>query len=179
MDSTEEVNDRMTQYVAFLRAVNVGGTGKLPMSELRQMLTDLGLADVKTYIASGNVAFRSEKSEKAIKSAVEEKLAGFAGQPVAVFIRTAAELQRILENSPFPDKAPNFTFVVFLETNAPKDAVAQAVRLVDEEVHVGTREIYVHYPKGVSQSKLRIPAAEHGTARNMNTVRKMVDMTSG
>ena len=169
----------MTRYVAFLRAVNVGGTGKLPMAELRQMFDELGSTGVKTYIASGNVAFSSEKSEQAIKSAVEEKLAEYAGKPVAVFVRTAAEMHRILNESPFADKAPNFTFVVFLERKPPKDTLTQAVRLVDEEVHVGKREIYVHYPGGVSQSKLRIPAAEHGTARNMNTVKKMVDMASG
>ena len=151
----------------------------MPMADLRQMLEKLGLTDVKTYIASGNVAFRSDKPEKAIKSAVEEKLAEFAGKPVAVFVRTAADMQRILNESPFADKAPNFTFVVFLERRPPKDTLTQAVRLVDEEVHIGKREIYVHYPRGVSQSKLRIPAAEHGTARNMNTVKKMVDMASG
>jgi uncharacterized protein (DUF1697 family) len=169
----------MTQFVAFLRAVNVGGTGKLPMADLRKMFAELSFTDVKTYIASGNVAFSSETSEKAIKSAVEEKLAEYAGKHVAVFVRTAAEMRRILNDSPFPDKAPNFTFVVFLERKAPKDTLARAVRLVDEEVHIGKREIYVHYPNGVSQSKLRIPAAEHGTARNMNTVRKMVEMSSG
>ncbi len=98
---------------------------------------------------------------------------------MTVFVRTAAEMQRILKDSPFLEKAPNFTFVVFLERKPPRDAVTQAVRLVDEEVSIGKREIYIHYPSGVSQSKLRIPAAEHGTARNMNTVRKMVEMSSG
>ena len=169
----------MTRYVAFLRAVNVGGTGKLPMADLRQMFEKLGFTDVKTYIASGNVAFSSDKPEKAIKSDVEEKLADYAGKPVAVFVRTAADIKRILNESPFADKAPNFTFVVFLERKPSKDTLTRAVRLVDEEVHIGKREIYVHYPAGVSQSKLRIPAAEHGTARNMNTVRKMVGMATG
>jgi uncharacterized protein (DUF1697 family) len=169
----------MTRYVAFLRAVNVGGTGKLPMADLRKMFAELGFGDVKTYIASGNVAFNSDKSEEAIKSVLEERLAAYAGKPVAVFVRTAAEMRRILDDSPFAGKAPNFTFVVFLERKAPPDAVDNAVRLVEEEVRIGKREIYVHYPNGVSQSKLRIPAAEHGTARNINTVKKMVDMTSG
>lgn len=168
----------MKRYVAFLRAVNVGGTGKLPMADLRQMFAGLGFCDVRTYIASGNVAFSSKKSARAIKSVLEETLAEYAGKPVTVFVRTAAEMQRILKDSPFLEKAPNFTFVVFLERKPPRDAVTQAVRLVDEEVSIGKQEIYIHYPSGVSQSKLRIPAAEHGTARNMNTVRKMVEMSS-
>ena len=111
----------MTRYVAFLRAVNVGGTGKLPMAELRQMFDELGFTDVRTYIASGNVVFSSDKPEKAIKSAVEEKLAEYAGKPVAVFVRTATEMQRILSESPYANKAPNFTFVVFMESKPPKD----------------------------------------------------------
>ncbi len=169
----------MKHYVAFLRAVNVGGTGKLPMADLREMARELSFTDVKTYIASGNLAFSSEKSEQAVKSALEEKLAEYAEKPVAVFMRTATEMRRILSDNPFPDKEPKYTFVVFLERKAPEDALTQVVRMVDEEVRIGKREIYVHYPSGMSQSKLRIPAAKHGTARNMNTVRKMAEMASG
>ena len=64
----------MTIYVAFLRAVNVGATGKLPMSNLRRMCVELGFDDVQTYIASGNVVFTSDKSKHAAKTALEEKL---------------------------------------------------------------------------------------------------------
>ncbi len=169
----------MKHYVAFLRAVNVGGTGKLPMADLREMARELSFTDVKTYIASGNLAFSSEKSEQAVKSVLEAKLAEYAGKPVAVFVRTATEMRRILSDNPFPDKEAKYTFVVFLERKAPEDALTQVVRMVDEEVRIGKREIYVHYPSGMSQSKLRIPAAKDGTARNMNTVRKMAEMASG
>lgn len=169
----------MTQYVAFLRAVNVGGTGKLPMAELRAMARELGFSDIKTYIASGNLVFSSEESAQTVKSALEERLAEYAGKPVAVFVRTATEMRRILSDNPFHGKKSKHTFVVFLQRKPPADAVTQAVRLVDEQLHVGKRELYVHYPSGMSQSKLRIPAAKDGTGRNMNTVRKMVEMSSG
>jgi len=169
----------MKRYVAFLRAVNVGGTGKLPMADLRAMARELGFSDIKTYIASGNLVFSSEESAKAVKSALEARLAEYAGKPVAVFVRTATEMRRILSDSPFPDKESKYTFVVFLQRKPPTDTVTEAVRRVDEELHIGKREIYVHYPSGMSQSKLRIPAAKNGTGRNMNTVRKMAELASG
>ena len=82
----------MTAFVALLRAVNVGGTAKLPMSELKAMCEALDYEHVKTYIASGNVVFKSRKSETAVKAALEKQLEAYAGKPVGVLVRTAAEL---------------------------------------------------------------------------------------
>src|ERR1700730_12851703 len=64
----------MKAYVALLRAVNVGGTGKLPMSTLKQMCEEVGLKQVRTHIASGNVVFKSDTEEAEIKSAIEGQL---------------------------------------------------------------------------------------------------------
>ena len=86
----------MTAFVALLRAVNVGGTGKLPMSELKAMCEALGFEGVRTYIASGNVVFTSRKSEAAVKKALEARLEAYAGKPVGVMVRTAAEMQAVL-----------------------------------------------------------------------------------
>src|SRR5579872_2852002 len=105
----------MASFVALLRAVNVGGTGKLPMSELKQICEELGFAGVRTYIASGNVVFESRKSEAAVKAALEERLAARAGKPVGVLVRTAAEMARVLADNPFPKAAPNRTMAVFLD----------------------------------------------------------------
>ena len=77
----------MKTYVALLRAVNVGGTGKLPMSTLKQMCEEVGLKQVRTYIASGNVVFRSDTEEAEIKSALEGRLLAYAGKPVGVLGR--------------------------------------------------------------------------------------------
>jgi uncharacterized protein (DUF1697 family) len=83
-------------FIALLRAVNVGGTGKLPMSDLKEMCEALGFAGVRTYIASGNVVFSSRKSESAVKKALEARLEAYAGKPVGVLVRTAAEMQAVL-----------------------------------------------------------------------------------
>ena len=79
----------MTSFVALLRAVNVGGTGKLPMSDLKAICEELGFGTVRTYIASGNVVFTSRKSEAAVKAELEKRLAAYAGKPVGVLVRSA------------------------------------------------------------------------------------------
>ena len=78
---------QMNAYIALLRAVNVGGTGKLPMTELKAMCETAGFKSVRTYIASGNVVFASTKSESQVKVALEAALAKYAGKPVGVMVR--------------------------------------------------------------------------------------------
>ena len=168
----------MTKYAAFLRAVNVGGTGKLPMADLRRMCGEIGFTEIQTYIASGNVVFASDEAKQAVKAALAEKLRVYADKPIAVVVRTAAELRRVLEKNPFPASDPRHTVAILLERKPPSDALAQAVGQADETMGIGDREIYVHYGSGMARSKLRIPAATDGTARNMNTIAKMVELIS-
>ena len=166
----------MTRYVALLRAVNVGGTGKVAMTELKAMCVDAGFDHVQTYIASGNVVFESKASSRRVKSELEARLLASAGKPVAVFVRTADEMQAVLNRNPFPEKPANFTVAIFLDAPPPPDALDRAKGKADEEMRLGSREIYVHYGAGMGRSKLEIPAAMHGTARNMRTIAKLVDM---
>lgn len=168
----------MGAFVALLRAVNVGGTGKLPMTELKAMCEELGFAAVRTYIASGNVVFTSRKSEAAIKSALEKRLQANAGAPVGVLVRSAAELAKVLADNPFPKAAPNRTVAIFLDKAPPADTLAGMRGQKDEEIRLGRREIYVHYGDGMGTSKLVIPAAKTGTARNMNTIATLAKMAA-
>ncbi|MEO6377982.1 MAG: DUF1697 domain-containing protein, partial [Caulobacteraceae bacterium] len=142
----------MTAFVALLRAVNVGGTGKLPMSELKAMCEAIGFKAVRTYIASGNVVFESPLPEARVKAALEEKLRAYAGKPVGVMVRTGAELAEVLASNPFPDAAPNRTMALFLDAPPPKDALEQVSGRKDEALALGTREIYVHYGEGMAAS---------------------------
>lgn len=168
----------MTRYVVFLRAVNVGGTGKLPMAELRAMCESIGCKQVRTYIASGNVVLDSRLGEASLKARLEDCLLNYAGKPVGVLIRSAAELAEVLAGNPFKAAAPNRTVAIFLDTKPPADTASQVSGLQGEELALGKREIYVHYSKGIAHSKLKIPAAQHGTARNMNTVATLVEWTA-
>ena len=169
----------MTAFVALLRAVNVGGTGKLPMTELRAMCERLGFSKVRTFIASGNVVFESSDGEAPVKAALERALHAYAGKPVGVMVRTGKEMAAVLAASPFASAAPNFTVAIFLDHAPPANALAEIAGRKDEQVALGAREIYVHYPSGQGRSKLKIRAAKAGTARNMNTVATLADWTKG
>ena len=166
----------MNAFVALLRAVNVGGTGKLPMQELQSICKQLGFGKVRTYIASGNVVFESKLPEAKVKKALEDKLAAYAGKPVGVLVRTAAEMRKVIEANPFPNAAPNHTVALFLDEPPPPDALNLVTGQQDERVRLGIREIYIQYGDNMGRSKLRIPSAKNATARNMNTIAKLSEM---
>src|SRR5664279_4261441 len=144
----------MASFVALLRAINVGGPGKLPMSDLKQLCEALGFDRVRTYIASGNVVFISRKSEAAVKAALEQRLEAYAGKPVGVLVRTASEMALVAAENPFPKAPPNRTMALFLDRAPAADTLAAIRGRKDEEIGLGRREIYIHYGEGMAKSKL-------------------------
>ncbi|MBB3608785.1 DUF1697 domain-containing protein [Rhizobium sp. BK602] len=166
----------MPVHIALLRAVNVGGTGTLPMAELKALCEEIGFTDVKTYIQSGNVLFRSEENERTVRTRLEEALARRMGQSPGVILRSRQDLQEIADAAPFPNAKPNYLLVAFLPEPAPADVLDKLVAPGGEEVHVAGREIYIHYPDGSGRSKLKLPALKLATTRNLNTVRKLAEM---
>ena len=168
----------MPVFIALLRAVNVGGTGKLKMGDLKRLCEKAGFRKVRTYIASGNVVAERDGSEPEAKAALEAELRAYAGKPLGVIVRTAAEMAEIVAANPFPDRAANRTVAIFLDRAPALDALSAAKGQADEELRLGAREIYVHYPDGIGRSKLTIPAARDGTARNMNTVASLAAMAA-
>ncbi|MHB2016665.1 MAG: DUF1697 domain-containing protein [Candidatus Xenobia bacterium] len=165
----------METFVALIRAANVGGTGKLPMSDLRARCEQCGFLHVRTLQAAGNVVFTSGEDESGVKRRLEDALAYHTGRMVGVLVRTGKEMARVLAANPFPQEPGNRTVAIFLEQAPPPDLKLRGQK--DEQVQAGQREIYVFYPAGQGQSKLTIPAASNGTARNMNTIAKLVEMT--
>jgi uncharacterized protein (DUF1697 family) len=168
----------MTKYIALLRAINVGGTGKLPMSDLRAICEEAGFAHVQTYIASGNVLFDSRAAASKVKAELEARLRAYAGKPIDVILRTAAEMSAVLKANPFAKAEARHTYAIFLDEPPPSDALTRVSGQQDEEMRLGKREIFLHYPSGMGRSKLRIPAAKTGTARNMNTVAKLAELAA-
>lgn len=166
----------MNTYIALLRAVNVGGTGRLPMAELVALCEAAGFKRARTYIASGNVVFQSGATASKVKAALEAQLERYAGKPVGVAVRTGAEMARVLAANPFPQAAPNRAVAIFLDEPPPADALAAVRHRRQEGIALGAREIYVHYGDGMADSKLVIPAAKAGTARNLNTIAKLIEM---
>ena len=168
----------MTHYIALLRAVNVGGTGKLPMGELKAMCEAAGFTDVRTYIASGNVLFTSKLGEAAVREKLEQQLHDYAGKPVGVLIRTAAEMARVLADNPFPEAPGNRVVAIFLDAPPTTSALDDVKHQKLERLACGKREIYVHYGDGMADSRLTIPAAKAGTARNINTIAKLAQLAA-
>ena len=167
----------MASFVALLRAVNVGGTGKLPMKRLVELCEQVGFTRVRTYIASGNAVFDSPLSDVQVKAALESAMLSDFGSPVPVAVRDAAALGAILRDNPFPDATPQQVMTIFLDQPTDEAMLAGVTgQSADEEVVLGRREIFVRYGAGVGVSKLRIPLAATGTARNMNTVAKLAEM---
>jgi len=171
--TTEKNFLAMKTYVALLRAINVGGTGKLAMARLRELCEEAGFSQVRTYIQSGNLVLKSPLSEAKVKAVLEKVLAQELGKPYAVFVRTAAELSKVLEDNPYPKAEAKFLQVVFFDRLPElKNVVAPG----GEELSAGKREIYVHYPQGMGQSKLKAPGLKEGTGRNLNTLGKLLEM---
>lgn len=169
----------MATYIALLRAVNVGGTGKLPMAELRTLCEQAGFTDVRTYIQSGNVVFSSAFPAAKALAALETVLTERMGTRTQVMLRTAGELEAVLAANPFPDAEPSRLIVLFLpraESRAALDGWPIPGR---ERMALVGRELFVHYPDGQGRSKLKVPFADRGTGRNLNTVRTLLAMARG
>ena len=174
--------------VAFLRAVNVGGTGKIAMAELKSLAEDIGLADPKTLLQSGNLVFEAGgRPTAALEKLLEREIAKrFAIQP-DVMVRTAQQLRAAMERNPFPKEATNDParlHVHFLKSPIGVTAVASlnsAIR--GREIVKGTgSEVFIYFPDGAGNSKLTNAVIERhlgtrGTSRNWNTVTKLSEMT--
>ena len=163
----------MKTYAALLRAINVGGTGKLPMTELRELCAGCGLEDATTYIQSGNVVFRSKLSESGVKRALEQALARKMGKPFGVLIRTCAELDAVIDGNPFPKAAPAQLLVLFMDAPPPADCLDRVVIPGREELALRGRELFIFFPDGMGRSKLKVPLQKVGTGRNLNTITKL------
>ena len=166
----------MTSYVALLRGVNLMGGTTLRMADLKALAERLGLESPRTFIASGNLLFASRKGERAVKSMLEAALREHMLRDVGVMVRTASELSEVASANPFADEPGNKVVAIFLDEAPSADALKAAKNVAEERMAVGKREIYVHYPLGQGPSRLAIPAAARGTARNMNTVTKLAEL---
>ncbi len=177
-------------YVALLRAVNVGGRSQVAMSDLRNVLTDLLLDDVKSLLQSGNFVFKTDAGVGAkFEAKLEAEMQRRLGLNTAVFVRTTAEMDAVIASNPFPREAqrdPSHLLVVFLK-DAPIANAVEALRAAikgPEVVQTEGKHAYIIYPDGIGRSRLTNAVIEaklgtQGTARNWNTVLKLAALTRG
>ena len=168
----------MTAYVALLRGVNLVGRSSLKMADLKAIADELGLGSARTFIASGNLLFVSKEPEDKLRRMLEKRVQEHMGKEVRVMLRTAKEMAAVTAANPFTDQAGNNVQAFFMNEAPPKDLLETVRNKADDErVAAGKREVYVAYgEKGIGRSRLRIPAAEAGTARNMNTVARLAEL---
>ena len=164
----------MPVYIALLRGINVTGANQLPMKDLAALCGDCGFLNARTWINSGNVIFGSRLQEVAVQRKLESALFGKMGKPIAVMVRTPAELRAALDANPFPHENGSKVLVAFLGGPMPANPLAGMVTPGSEQVVVGKRELYVFYPEGMGRSKFRLPLKGVSvTMRNINTVAKL------
>jgi uncharacterized protein (DUF1697 family) len=166
----------MNVFVGLLRAINVGGTGKLPMRELVQLCERAGFKEVQTYIQSGNVLFKTALSEARAQATLERALTTKLGKAASATLRTADELEAALARNPYRSSPPNYVYVMFMSEPFPSDALDALHAPDGETAAVHGREMFVHFPKGMGQSKLKLPFAKQATGRNLNTLTKLASM---
>ena len=170
----------MAVFIALLRGINVTGANQLPMKELVALCGDCGFAKSRTWIQSGNAIFESRLKEEAVQQKLEKALAAKMGKKIAVVVRTPAELRALLDSNPFPDKERSKVLVAFLAGPMPPDPLRGSIAPGGEEVRIGQREVVIYYPDGVGRSKLKLPLdGVPTTARNMNTIAKLVELAQG
>jgi len=179
----------MTVYVSMLRAVNVGGTSVIKMDALRRIYESMGLSDVRTLLASGNVVFRSrirarEQLVKRITQEIERQL----GLTVEVIVRSLAEIESIVERGPVLSPLADMAKLHVMFLAGVPAAAAQATlgkwhkeSKLPEMLEMRGPEIYLYYPNGVGRSKLSGAVIENkldtvGTARNWNTLTKLMEV---
>lgn len=170
------------KYVAFLRAINVGGNAIIKMADLKQMFESARLENVQTYIQSGNVIFESEaKDLDAAHKRIESQLEGAAGYKIHFFVRTLQELQSIVNKSPFTAKANETAYVAFLEKKPDRKSQQALLALKNEadDFAIQGREVY-HLRRDRERSVLAKTSIEKvlklpTTTRNMTTLKKIVE----
>lgn len=178
----------MPVFVALLRAVNVGGYGKLPMADFRSLLEKLEYARVQTYIQSGNAVFEARGTSASVARDLALALEKHTGAPVGVMVRTEADLSRVIAGNPFAHEAAADgarVHVVFLERPAPAGAAEGLQAIVEkyparrDRFALAGDTLYLHLPEGAADSKFtgkpmdRALGGVAGTARNWNTVVKL------
>ena len=176
----------MARYVALLRGINVGKAKRISMADLRSLLEGLGHTDVATVLMSGNAVFTSSsRSATSLARAIEKAIATELSMDVKVFVRTAAQVQEVVDAVPWPDlakKDPSRLGIAFFDDPVDRKAL-QPVLDEDwspERFAVGAGVTYAWQPNGVTGSPLAEALMKRkggplGTVRNLATVQKVLD----
>jgi len=174
------------RVVALLRGINLGPHKRIGMAELRSIVESLGHSDVETYLQSGNVVFEPRPKAKDLATSLGAAIAEATGHDVPVVIRTAAELEDVVEARPYPVDDPTRVVVAFLgeAVDLGDLALGDLSSYLPDELTISDRELYISVPNGQAGSKLmealtkrKLPTTV--TVRNWRTVEALARLASG
>jgi uncharacterized protein (DUF1697 family) len=171
-------------YIALLRGINVGGHKRIKMADLKKLFESMGLRKVKTYIQSGNVLFESEEEAEVLGRKMEDEIKNEFGFSVTVVLRTASELEQIIENCPFTtDNLPEgeSVQVAFLAGTPTEEGIyyLKTYNSNPDEYQIIGNDVYLFFHQSILDSKLATQLPKLGvqaTVRNWKTVSKLASM---
>ena len=177
----------MARQIALLRGINLGSRNRVSMPDLRAALGEAGYEDVATLVQSGNIVLTSSKKPATLERAISELVRDEFGVEAATVVRTRDELAGVIERNPIPDgpATPKLFQVTFFAAEPDKARVAELLEqdFGDERIEVIGREAYAWHPGGIHKSKLARELGKglrgDGTARNWNTVTKLLELADG
>lgn len=176
----------MKTYIALLKGINVGGHKKIPMAELRSVLTNIGLDKVQTYIQSGNVIFQSSINNlELLEKDIQNSILDHFSFEVPVIVKTMDDLSRILKKCPFSEDKKVLSYFVLLN-KIPKPSLINEVSektYPNDEFVILNDCIYLYCEKGYGKSKFNLNYFEqklnvNATARNYKTMIKLLSLSA-
>lgn len=176
----------MKAYIALLRGINVGGHRKVPMAELRDVLTKSGLHNVKTYIQTGNIFFHSNKTSISnIERHIQKSIIDHFGFEVSVLVRTRDQILTVFNNCPFSEENKVNSYFAMLSHIPDKNLVKDAKEKIyeNEEYDIIDDAIYFYCAKGYGNAKFNLNYFErklnvNATARNYKTMLKLLSLSA-
>lgn len=176
---------KLKTYVVLLRGVMPTGKNKVPMAQLREVLSDAGFINVRTYIQSGNVVLDTDLPAGKVEQEVYELIKKHIGADLKIVVRTGQQLQEVLDSNPFTtgEDISRVFFVLFAEPPPQQKAEElMAQDFGDEQLVIGETSAYMYIPGNAARSKLSNVKLEKklgiaATTRNINTMKKLVEMS--
>ncbi|MDP4551563.1 DUF1697 domain-containing protein [Alkalihalobacillus macyae] len=182
----------MTNYIGFLRGINVGGRNKIKMADLRAMLEEMNLSNVKTYIQSGNLLFDSDQPEDSLCDRIEKQIKATFDLTVPVVLRTAKEVENIRESCPFSKEqlskaeassTGESLYVALLSEFPSQEAITtlSSCTFEKEDFHVHGRNVYLLFYDSIRNAKITTKLNKvdsKATIRNWKTINKLLDLVT-
>lgn len=180
----------MTLYIVLLRGINVGGKNKLKMADLRDALSNLGYANVQTYIQSGNILLKSSEDETTLRQQVERLLEKEFALSIKTVIRTSEQLKQMVANCPFSEEqiaevaANSETESLYVAMLAEEPQIKQIEKLKSldlgkDQYKIVGRDVFLLFDQSIRNSKLALQVEKLGepiTTRNWKTINKLIEL---